>query len=319
MAKGLTFDPSLLEEATKRHKSTKSIRTDSNDRETVQVPLDLIDPYTDPDGRSQPFQMYNEEEMAQMVESVKEMGVLTPVLLRPMGKRYQTLAGHNRIEAAKQAGLTTVPAVIRPCDDNDAAIAVVDTNLQQRLHLLPSERARAYKVKMDAVGRKQGMRSDLNGGARQDTAQEIAEQANESKRNIFRYLLLNKLIPELLRRVDTKVISVEAGGILSELTDETQRQLEEVLLQEQVRKVSRDQATDLVQHAKNHTLTSRQMRVCLNCIKEPKPTMLTIKICVDEKLSPNEYKHLKKRVKDRQDQEDFACRLLEWLKKELMK
>ena len=110
--------------------------------------------------------------MEQMVESIREMGILTPVLLRPrQDGRYQTLAGHNRIEAAKRLGFSTVPAIIWECSDDDAAIAVVDTNLRQRQHLLPSERARAYKVKMDAVGRKKGLRSDLMGQGRQDAAQ----------------------------------------------------------------------------------------------------------------------------------------------------
>jgi ParB family chromosome partitioning protein len=171
---------------------------------------------------------------------------------------------------------------------------------------------------MDAAGRKQGIRSDLSGRERQDTAQEIADQTNESKRNIFRYLLLTKLTQELLRRVDSKAISVETGGLLSELPEVEQRQLEEIIVAEQVKKITKNQASDLVEHSKSGSLTNRAIRVCLNCIKEPKPTTLTIKICVDDKLNPNEYKHLKKLVKDWQKAEDFTDHLIAWLKKELM-
>lgn len=230
MAKGLKFDPSALN-AGIAPKKMKPILPTSEEREAVEIPLTLIDPYTDSEGRGQPFQMYGKEEMAQMVQSVREMGILTPVLLRPKDGRYQTIAGHNRIEAARQAGLQAVPAVIREYDDNDAAIAVVDTNLRQRQHLLPSERAKAYKVMADALGRKQGKRSDLADG-KSDRAQLIADQSKESRRNIFRYLALNELTPSLLQKVDTKVVSVETAGTLTSLPEPEQRHLEQLMTAE---------------------------------------------------------------------------------------
>ena len=316
MSKGLQFDATRLA-ANASGKKMKSVRMISREREAVEVPLDLIDPYEDLEGHSQPFQMYGEEEMAQMVESVKEMGVLTPVLLRPMGERYQTLAGHNRIEAARRAGLTTVPGVIRDCDDNDAAIAVVDTNLQQRQHLLPSERAKAYKVKADAIGRKQGQRSDLAGGQKQDRAQLIAEQSKESKRNVYRYLLLNDLLPSLLERVDAKGISVEAGGFLASLSKSEQQSLEQVITAEKMKKITPKQAEELAEHAKGGDLDQNQMRVILGCAKKPQPKILTIKICVEGQIEEQAYQRLEKRVKLCSQRGVFAQHLLQWLQQEL--
>lgn len=316
MAKGLKFDPSALN-AGIAPKKMKPILPTSEEREAVEIPLNLIDPYTDSEGKGQPFQMYGEEEMAQMVQSVREMGILTPVLLRPKNGRYQTIAGHNRIEAARQAGLQAVPAVIREYDDNDAAIAVVDTNLRQRQHLLPSERAKAYKVIADALGRKQGKRSDLADG-KADRAQLIADQSKESRRNIFRYLALNELTPSLLQKVDTKVVSVETAGTLTSLPEPEQRHLEQLMTAEQIKKVTPAQADELVEHSKRGDLDEHQMRVTLGCIKEPKPKTLTIKISVDD-MDEAAYKQMKKVVKDFQTEEDFAKKLLEWLREELVK
>lgn len=317
MGKALKFDPTALE-LVPSGKKLKAIRSTSEEREAVEIPIDLIDPYTDSEGRGQPFQMYGEEEMAQMVQSVREMGILTPVLLRPIGGRYQTIAGHNRIEAARQAGLQAIPAVIREYDDNDAAIAVVDTNLRQRQHLLPSERARAYKVMADAIGRKQGQRNDLKTGQKQDRAQLIADQSKESKRTVFRYLALNDLTPSLLQKVDVKVLSVETAGALTALNEQEQRHLEQVLTAENVKKVSASQAEELAAHSRRGELDEHQMRVTLGCIKEPKEKTLTIKISVGS-MDEAQYKQMKKAVKDFQTEEDFAQRLLEWLREELVK
>lgn len=317
MAKGLKFDPSALN-AGIAPKKMKPILPTSEEREAVEIPLNLIDPYTDTEGRGQPFQMYGEEEMAQMVQSVREMGILTPVLLRPKDGRYQTIAGHNRIEAARHAGLQAVPAVIREYDDNDAAIAVVDTNLRQRQHLLPSERAKAYKVMADALGHKQGRRNDLSNSQKQDRAQLIAEQSKESKRNIYRYLILNELHPPLLQKVDAKILSVEAAGALAVLPEPEQRHLEQLMTAEQIKKVTPAQAEELVEHSKHGDLDEHQMRVTLGCIKEPKPKTLTIKINVDD-MDEAAYKQIKKAVKDFQTEEDFAKKLLEWLREELVK
>ena len=313
----LKFDQGMLESQFSGRKPMKSIRTASGDREAVQVPLTLIDPYQDTEGNGQPFQMYGAEEMEQMVESIREMGILTPVLLRPrQDGRYQTLAGHNRIEAAKKAGLTTVPAVIRECSDEDAAIAVVDTNLQQRLHLLPSERARAYKVKLDALGRKQGQRSDLTGEDRRDAAQEIAEQTSESKRNIFRYLRLNNLTPELLQRVDDKSISVEAGGSLSSLRPQEQERLETILTEREIKKVTPKQAETLSTRSGRGELSEYDMECCLDLHKE-KPLTLNLKLTVQDLISEDEAKWMQSKLRKRGKDKDFVQSLLEVLRREL--
>ena len=317
MANVLKFDQSMLDSQFSVRKPMKSIRTVSGEREAVQVPLNLIDPYTDSDGNGQPFQMYGAEEMEQMVESIREMGILTPVLLRPwQDGRYQTLAGHNRIEAAKKVGLTTVPAVIRECSDEDAAIAVVDTNLQQRLHLLPSERARAYKVKLDALGRKQGQRSDLTGEARRDAAQEIAEQTSESKRNIFRYLRLNNLTPELLQRVDDKSISVEAGGSLSSLRPHEQQLLEQILTEQEIKKVTPKQAAEMSEQSQHGDLSEYDLECCLDLHKE-KPLTLNLKLTVQDLISEDECRLIQSQLRKRGKDKDFVQSLLELLRREL--
>ena len=317
MANVLKFDQRMLDSQFSARKPMKSIRTTSGERKAVQVPLNLIDPYTDSEGNGQPFQMYGEEEMEQMVESIREMGILTPVLLRPrLDGRYQTLAGHNRIEAAKQVGLTTVPAVIRECSDEDAAIAVVDTNLRQRQHLLPSERARAYKVKMDAMGRKKGLRSDLMGQGRQDAAQQIADESSESRRNVFRYLRLNNLIPPLLQRVDEKAIGVEAGGSLSTLRQSEQERLEKILIDEDIKKVSPKQASQMSQRSERRELSEYDLECCLNLHNE-KPLTLTLKLTVQDLISEDECKWMQSQLRKCGKDKDFVQSLLELLRREL--
>lgn len=144
--------------------------------------------------------------MADLVESVKTYGVLTPVLLRSDGENgYEMISGHRRMHAAVIAGLATIPAIVRELSDDDAVIAMVDANIQ-REELLPSEKAFAYRMKLEAMKR-QGVRNDLTlcqNGTKYRTDVVIAEQVGESARNVQRYIRLTELIPELLDMVDAK-------------------------------------------------------------------------------------------------------------------
>lgn len=319
MAKKLKFDPNKI----KKNATTVPTQpvmpvlvsdVSSSSRDAVEIPLDIIDPYTDPNGASQPFQMYGEEQMVQMVESIKEQGVLVPVILRPLNGRYQTIAGHNRIEAARQAGLTTVPAVVRPYDDDAAAIAVVDTNLQQRQTLLPSERAKAYKLKMDALKHKSGERSDLNETETVDTAQDIANESNTSRNSVFRYLRLNELSDELMQKVDAGIIPVAAASDhLTKLSEPQQRDLGQRMTAANTKKLTPAQCEDIRTYAERG-----QFEEVAKIVegKKEKALTLTVKVEVDDLLTAEELKAFKKELAKLKDDKEFADKLVEFLRTE---
>lgn len=173
-----------------------------------------------------PFQVIDNEEMDNLAESIKAQGILSPLIVRPVeGKtdEYEVISGHRRLYAAGKAGLTEVPALIYPFDRNQAVIAVVDSNLH-REKLLPSEKAFAYKMKLEAMNR-QGKRTDLTLSqiaTKSDSAAEIGRETNQSRDTVFRYIRLTNLIPELLQKVDEGVIAFSPAVELSYLTKEQQ-------------------------------------------------------------------------------------------------
>lgn len=181
--------------------------------------------------RSHPFKVLDDEKMQELVESVKKHGILTPVLLRPSGvDEYEMISGHRRMHAAQLAGFITVPAIIREMDDDDAIVIMVDSNIQ-REELLPSEKAFAFKMKMDAM-RRQGTRHDLtscqNGTKfRADAA--MAEQIGDSARSIQRYIRLTELIPDLLDYVDKKRLQFTVAVDISYIDKEIQTWLFEYI------------------------------------------------------------------------------------------
>ena len=177
--------------------------------------------------KNHPFKVKDDEEMDKTVESIKQFGVLNPVIVRPLEEGgYEIVSGHRRCHASELAGLTTVPGIVRNLDDDAATILMVDSNLQRET-LLPSERAFAFKMKMDAMSH-QGQRLDLTCGQLghklpgQKTRDLLAEQTGDSARNIQRYISLTNLIPELLEMVDTKQIAFNPGVELSYLKDKEQ-------------------------------------------------------------------------------------------------
>jgi hypothetical protein len=174
-----------------------------------------------------PFQVIDNEEMDNLAESIKAQGIISPLIVRPMeGKtdEYEVVSGHRRLYAAIKAGLTEVPALIYPLDRNQAIIAVVDSNLH-REKLLPSEKAFAYKMKLEAMNR-QGKRTDLTlsqVATKSDSAAEIGKATNESRDKVFRYIRLTNLIPELLQKVDEGTIAFSPAVELSYLTENQQK------------------------------------------------------------------------------------------------
>lgn len=172
-----------------------------------------------------PFQVLDDEDMNSLTESIKAQGIISPLIVRPIENtdEYEVVSGHRRLHAAVKAGLTEVPALIYPFDRNEAMIAVVDSNLH-RERILPSEKAFAYKMKMEAM-KAQGKRTDLTlsqAATKSDTAAEIGKARNESRDQVFRYIRLTYLIPELLQKVDEGVIALSPAVELSYLSEEQQ-------------------------------------------------------------------------------------------------
>ena len=202
-----------------------------------------------------PFQVNDDEAMAELVESVKEEGILTALLVRPLGDgEYEIIAGHRRRHAAQLAGLKEVPVIIRNMDQDTAVRAMVDSNLQ-RPNILPSEKAFAYRMKMEAMNH-QG----TSGGI---SAKDIGKNANDSARQVYRYIRLTYLMNDLLNAVDRDVIGLQVGVELSYLTVPEQEMVEEV--HESTGKYpSLEQAKKIRQHREEKTLTRVRYNVMLS-------------------------------------------------------
>ena len=192
--------------------------------EKVQI-LSLSDlhPFT-----SHPFQVRDDDEMDRMVDSVKEYGVMTPAIVRPRREGgYEIVAGHRRCHASQRAGLDTMPCIVRNMDDDIAIILMVDSNCQ-REHILPSEKAKAYEMKLEAVKRKAGRPSKINSGQLGPNFEErrsnqiVANDAGESIKQVQRYIRLNNLIPELMEMVDDGKLKMTPAVEISYLTPEEQ-------------------------------------------------------------------------------------------------
>ena len=173
-----------------------------------------------------PYQVRDDAEMNTLIESIQMQGVLSPLIVRPIENtdEYEVVSGHRRLHAARKAGITEVPALIYALDRDTAAIAVVDSNLH-REHILPSEKAFAYRMKLEAMSR-QGHRSDLTSdqlGRKLETAEIIAQQSDDSKSQVRRYIRLTYLIPEFLEKMDEGEIALSVGVELSFLDEQNQR------------------------------------------------------------------------------------------------
>ena len=188
--------------------------------------------------KGHPFKMYTEERMAEMVDSVKEHGVIAPILVRPnkYGDGYEIVSGHNRVEACRRAGIKDIPATIRDLDDDTAIILMVDSNLRQRDKLLPSEKAKAYQMKYDALKRQAGRPSNnscqVGTNFRADVA--VAENADDSARQVQRYIRLNSLIPALMDFVDDGKLAFNPAVEVSYLDQADQEIVFEIMDRDQV-------------------------------------------------------------------------------------
>ena len=207
--------------------STEENRQEEQREQVQQIPIDALHPFT-----NHPFKVLDDEAMTRTVESIAQYGVLAPLIARPRpdGDGYEIISGHRRQYAAKLAGLETLPVIVRQMSDDAAVILMVDSNLQ-REHILPSERAFAYKMKLDAI-KNQGARSDLTSSQlaakfRSDDA--VAKDQGISGDTVRRYIRLTSLIPELLDMVDEKKISFNPAVELSYLDESQQRDFLEAM------------------------------------------------------------------------------------------
>ncbi len=186
-------------------------------KKPVAIPVKKLRPFA-----GHPFKVRDDDEMNTLIESIQTQGVLSPLIVRPIEntEEYEVISGHRRLHAAQKAGITEVPALIYALDRDAAAIAVVDSNLH-REHILPSEKAFAYKLKMEALSH-QGTSRQL--GEKWSVSQ-ISESANESERQIHRYIRLTYLIPEFLEKMDKGEIALSVGVELSFLDESSQREV----------------------------------------------------------------------------------------------
>ena len=215
---------------------------------SVEIDLSEISSF-----KKHPFKVIDDEKMEDLVESIRENGVLTPVLVRPTSDdRYEMISGHRRMHAAQLAGLTKIPAMVREMTEDEATILMVDSNIQ-REELLPSEKAFAFKMKMDAMSR-QGMRTDLTSRqvGEKLSAAEVGENSGVSARQVQRFIRLTELNPKLLAMVDEKRIPFTIGVELSYLDKDVQKIVHQYILDngvikpEQVAALRRDSADSLI-------------------------------------------------------------------------
>ena len=206
--------------------STEENRQEEQREQVQQIPVDALHPFT-----NHPFKVLDDEAMTRTVESIAQYGVLAPLIARPRPEGgYEIISGHRRQYAAKLAGLDTPPVIVRQMSDDAAVILMVDSNLQ-REHILPSERALAYKMKLEAL-KNQGARSDLTScqvGTKFRADESLAEDSGESARNVQRFIRLTNLIPELLDMVDEKKIAFNPAVELSYLDESQQRDFLEAM------------------------------------------------------------------------------------------
>ena len=203
--------------------SSEQERQDAKLEKIQILPLTKLHPF-----RNHPFQVRDDDEMDKMVDSVKEYGVMTPAIVRPRKDGgYEIVAGHRRCHASQRAGVETMPCIVRDMDDDTAIILMVDSNCQ-REHILPSEKAKAYQMKLEAIKRKSGRPSKINSGQvgpnfdERRSNQIVADEAGESVKQVQRFIRLNKLTPELMKMVDDGKLKTTPAVELSYLTPEEQ-------------------------------------------------------------------------------------------------
>lgn len=251
----------------------------------TEMPLSDLHPF-----EGHPFKVLDDELMEQTVESIKQIGVVSPLIVRPDPEGgFEILSGHRRLHAAQLAGLETVPVIVKEMDDDAAIIFMVDSNLQ-RENILPSERAFSYKMKLEAM-KHQGQRGDLTSdqvGQKSWAVNQLADDANESKTQVQRFIRLTNLIPEILDMVDEKKIAFNPAVELSYLKPSEQKEFLEAMDYAQA-SPSLSQAQRLKKLSQEGDCTLDAMCEVMNEIKKDELDHVTIKNEVLRKFFPKSY------------------------------
>ena len=266
--------------------STEEKRQEEQREQVQQIPIDALHPFT-----NHPFKVLDDEAMTRTVESIAQYGVLAPLIARPRpdGDGYEIISGHRRQYAAKLAGLDTLPVIVRQMSDDAAVILMVDSNLQ-REHILPSERAFAYKMKLDAI-KNQGARSDLTSpqlAAKFRSDDAVAKDQGISGDTVRRYIRLTSLIPELLDMVDEKKISFNPAVELSYLDESQQRDFLEAM-QDTQNAPSLSQAQQLKKMAQQGDFSYEKAFDVMGQEKKSEKDTVTIKNETLRKYFPRSY------------------------------
>ena len=266
--------------------STEESRVDAQRERITEIPLSQLHPF-----KNHPFKVLDDERMQDTAQSIREYGVLVPAIVRHREEGgYEIVAGHRRKRGCEIAGLDTMPVIIRELDDDAATLVMVDSNIQRET-LLPSERAFAYKMKLDAIKR-QGKRSDLTSGQvgqkLKTSVDVIADQAGESTKQVQRFIRLTNLIPELLDMVDNKKIAFNPAVELSYLRQEEQTQLLDAMESEQATP-SLSQAQRLKRFSQERKLSIDVMRAIMSEEKKSDLDNITIPMDSIRKFFPKSY------------------------------
>lgn len=273
-----------------------------------QIPLSEIRPF-----KNHPFKVTDDELMQQTIDSIMQVGVLNPAIIRPAPEGgYEMVAGHRRLHAADLAGLKTIPAIVRNLDDDEAVILMVDSNLQRET-ISPMERAQAYKMKLEAL-KHQGKRVDLTCdqvGHKLDSKksiQKVAEDAGESKTQVQRYIRLTELLPEVQKKVDSKEIAFSPAVELSYLTRDEQKQFLDAMDYSQ-NTPSLSQAQRLKKLSREGKCTKEAMRSIMSEEKKEEQERITLSSDTLRKYFPRSYTPL-------QMQQTIIKLLEQWQKKQ---
>lgn len=284
--------------------STEESRQEEQREQVQQIPIGELFPF-----KNHPFKVLDDDSMSDTVESVKQYGVLSPLIARPRPKGgYEIISGHRRQHAAELAGLETLPVIVRQMDDDAAIILMVDSNLQ-REHILPSERAFAYKMKLDAM-KNQGTRSDLTSTqvvSKLRSNEKLGAENNQSRETVRRFIRLTNLIPELLDMVDNKTVSFNPAVELSYLSPEQQQEVIRAMDDTQ-NFPSVSQAKRIKKLAQDGTFTTETIVAIMGEEKKSEIDTVTIKNDTLRKYFPRSYTP--------KQMEDTIIKLLEqWQKK----
>ena len=284
--------------------STEESRQEEQREQVQQIPIGELFPF-----KNHPFKVLDDDSMSDTVESVKQYGVLSPLIARPRPKGgYEIISGHRRQHAAALAGLETLPVIVRQMDDDAAIILMVDSNLQ-REHILPSERAFAYKMKLDAI-KNQGTRSDLTSTqvvSKLRSNEKLGAENNQSRETVRRFIRLTNLIPELLDMVDNKTVSFNPAVELSYLSPEQQQEVIRAMDDTQ-NFPSVSQAKRIKKLAQDGTFTTETVVAIMGEEKKSELDTVTIKNDTLRKYFPRSYTP--------KQMEDTIIKLLEqWQKK----